>query len=223
MKVYGDFEVNEGSHYKNLATPTGPIFPLATKGELFYIDDAGSGMDVGLYNFNGTSWIRLSTINDIPTIPPVTSNLPIIREAPIGSVDGVNARFELLDAPLANTEMVFVNGLFVASGSSADYTITGKIITFNFVPAPGDIILVTYYKYVVSTVPIVREIPSGSSNGSNTHFELLNTPIIDKETIYVNGLLMNPGSENDYTISGSTITFNFAPTESDTIFVTYYK
>jgi len=53
----------------------------------------------------------------------------------------------------------------------------------------------------------VNEAPSGSINGVNKTFTLSQTPIEGTEQVYLNGLLQEPGSSNDYTISGSVITF----------------
>jgi len=43
------------------------------------------------------------------------------------------------------------------------------------------------------------------------------------ESIYLNGVLQQSGAENDYTISGNTITFNFTPNSDDSILVSYIK
>ena len=70
---------------------------------------------------------------------------------------------------------------------------------------------------------VTREVPSGSINGSNVTFTLANTPLVGTECIYYNGLLQNVGAGNDYTISGSTITFVIAPETSSVILVNYMK
>jgi hypothetical protein len=54
---------------------------------------------------------------------------------------------------------------------------------------------------------VVRETPSGAVNGSNTTFTLANTPNPPgTEQLLLNGLLLESGAGNDYTISGTTIT-----------------
>jgi len=70
---------------------------------------------------------------------------------------------------------------------------------------------------------ITRETPSGAVNGSNTTFTLANTPVGGTEQVYLNGILQEPGSGNDYTISGATITYLTAPITGDRIRVTYMK
>lgn len=68
---------------------------------------------------------------------------------------------------------------------------------------------------------IVREVPTGLINSSNTAYTLANAPLAGKESVYLNGLLQNVGGGNDYTISGDTITFNAAPTTGDVLLVSY--
>ena len=70
--------------------------------------------------------------------------------------------------------------------------------------------------------PVIRETPSGSVNGSNTSFTLANTPASGTEQVYLNGILQEPGSGNDYTISTNTITYLTAPVTGDRIRVSYF-
>lgn len=74
-----------------------------------------------------------------------------------------------------------------------------------------------------------RVVPSGTINGTNQAFTLTTTSAIisGSEEVFVNGVLMNGGSGNDYTISygtTTTITFTVAPNttgETDVILVNY--
>ncbi len=68
-----------------------------------------------------------------------------------------------------------------------------------------------------------RETPTGAINGTNQAFSLASTPVTGSEMVFLNGLLQEPGSGNDYQISGATITFEFAPATGDRIRVTYRK
>lgn len=67
----------------------------------------------------------------------------------------------------------------------------------------------------------IRETPSGSVDGSNTTFTLAHTPVSGKEAVYLDGLLMEPGAGNDYTISGATITMLSAPATGQRLRVIY--
>lgn len=66
-----------------------------------------------------------------------------------------------------------------------------------------------------------RETPSGTINGSNTSFTLANTPVSGTESVYLNGVLQEPGGI-DYTISGGTITYATAPASGDQLRATYW-
>jgi hypothetical protein len=70
---------------------------------------------------------------------------------------------------------------------------------------------------------VFHETPSGSVNGSNTAFTLANTPTAGTVQVFLNGILQEPGSGNDYTISGATITYLTAPATGDKIRVHYMK
>lgn len=77
--------------------------------------------------------------------------------------------------------------------------------------------------YLAPSSYVCRETPGGTINGSNTAFTLANTPIAGTEMVFLNGLLQNPGAGNDYTISGSAITYLTAPTTGDVLRATYLK
>lgn len=70
---------------------------------------------------------------------------------------------------------------------------------------------------------VTRETPSGLVNGSNTTFTLANTPVAGTEEVFINGLLMEPGAGNDYTIAGAVITTLFTLQTGDKIRVSYFK
>ncbi len=70
---------------------------------------------------------------------------------------------------------------------------------------------------------VFNETPSGSVNGSNTSFSLANTPVAGTVSVYRNGQLQLSGAGNDYTISGATITYEYAPVTGEIIRVSYIK
>ena len=70
---------------------------------------------------------------------------------------------------------------------------------------------------------VTRETPTGAVNGTNVTFTLANAPVVGTEHVYINGLLMEPGAGNDYTISGSTSTTLFTLQTGDKIRVSYIK
>ena len=92
-------------------------------------------------------------------------------------------------------------------------TLGTTAVTFQQVNASG----------LTSSNFVDKEAPSGSYNGSNTTYSLANTPVSGSEHVYLNGILQESGSGNDYTISGATITMLTAPVASDKIRVSYRK
>lgn len=71
-----------------------------------------------------------------------------------------------------------------------------------------------------SSVAIVHgEVPSGTINDSNTSFTLASTPVSGSVILFQNGIRLKV--TEDYTISGSTITFNTAPATGDLLLVDY--
>jgi hypothetical protein len=70
---------------------------------------------------------------------------------------------------------------------------------------------------------VIRETPTGLINSSNTTFTLANTPAANTEEIFLNGLLLEPGAGNDYTISGATITMLAVPQTGDRLKARYMK
>jgi hypothetical protein len=70
---------------------------------------------------------------------------------------------------------------------------------------------------------VTRETPSGAVNGTNTSFVLANTPVAGSESVFLNGILQEPGVGNDYTISVATITYLTAPVTGDKVRVSYVK
>jgi len=68
---------------------------------------------------------------------------------------------------------------------------------------------------------IDREVPSGIINGTNRLFILTQTPEVQSEHLFLNGLLQDPGDDEDYLISGNTITFVDAPLEGSRIRCSY--
>jgi len=67
-----------------------------------------------------------------------------------------------------------------------------------------------------------KEIPVGEIDGINTSYTLANIPVLGSEHLYLNGILIEEGSNTDYSISGSTITFDEPLSEGSKLSCTYY-
>lgn len=72
---------------------------------------------------------------------------------------------------------------------------------------------------------VFNETPTGTVNGTNPTFTLANTPTAGTVQVYVDGVHMNAGASNDYTIATATITFlsGAIPQTGDVILVSYMK
>jgi len=78
------------------------------------------------------------------------------------------------------------------------------------------------FKWVSTTgAEAVSEAPSGAIDGVNTTFTLSSSPLSNSLSVYLNGLYQEEGAGKDYTLSGTTITFNTAP-ESGSILLVHY-
>jgi hypothetical protein len=71
----------------------------------------------------------------------------------------------------------------------------------------------------------VRETPSPAPNGVATVFTATGNAVPGSEQVYLNGVLMEPGAGNDYTVTNTplTVTFLFVPFPTDKIRITYLK
>lgn len=128
-----------------------------------------------------------------------------------------------------NQIKVWVNGAIQPVGATGAYIeVNGTTIQFNEVLANGDHVDfriegagVGYA--VIRELRKYRQPVSGVVDGTNKAFTISEATIAGSEEVYVNGLMQNVGETNDYTISGSTITFNTAPAVNGIILVSYDK
>jgi hypothetical protein len=56
-------------------------------------------------------------------------------------------------------------------------------------------------------VHVGNEIPGGAIDGANRVFALAHVPVPSSLQLFKNGLFMAQGATDDYTLSGSTVTF----------------
>jgi len=121
-------------------------------------------------------------------------------------------------------------GLRVKQGASGQVYIASAGGVLTPVTMGGDATIIAAGTLTVNpatvvkvTNHVVRETPTGAVNGVNTTYTLANTPIAGQESVFLNGILQEPGAGNDYTISGLTITYLTAPVTGDIIRVSYIK
>lgn len=133
-----------------------------------------------------------------------------------------------VDSTGANLE-VAAGGIRIKRGTSAQILVANGSGDPTLVAMSGDATIantgaVTLAANVIKEADIVTyETPSGTVNGANVTFTLANTPVAGTERVYQNGIRLEPGAGNDYTISTATITFATAPATGDKVRVDYFK
>jgi len=106
-------------------------------------------------------------------------------------------------------------------------TLSQSIDAFTLTMASQSNMLATIEDLALSStkstnIYVNKEIPIGLIDGTNSTFTLRNEPVNGSEHLYLNGLLIEEGSQTDYTISGSTITFSEPLWEGAKLHCTYY-
>ena len=161
---------------------------------------------------------KLDGIASSATNTPLSSSTPTAETVGASGSAGSSSSASKADHTHA------MPGAFVASG-------TGHAA--GFVPDPGASAGSTKFLREDSTwavpsggggsVPtfVTRETPSGTQNGSNTSFTIANAPTSGSEELFVNGVLQDYGSGNDYTISGTTLTLVVPPLSTDKLRINY--
>jgi hypothetical protein len=109
-------------------------------------------------------------------------------------------------------------GALIGMGSGTGVNVDGTTIVIT-----SNALGVKSGTYLGLSNRVTRETPTGSINGSNVTFTLVSTPSAGTEEIFLNGLLLEPGAGNDYTISGATITMLSAPVTGDRLKANYFK
>lgn len=149
-------------------------------------------------------------------------------EIPYGTTDGSNTTFTLAYAPYpASSLMLYVNGVLQRQGVLYDYTLSGNTVTMNVPPLTGYQLVASYSYSFVPTIPVGtstswQETPPEISDGTNTTFTLLNTPVPPAALMFfINGILQKAGPTSDYTLSGNIVTTNYAPSTGSNIAASY--
>lgn len=104
-------------------------------------------------------------------------------------------------------ETDIINGLRI---QDEGITINASASALNFVGSgvtasqgAGGVITVTIPGGGASNTQVTNEHPTDNGDGTYT---LAHTPVAGSLTVYKNGVRMNPGAGNDYTLSGAIIT-----------------
>ncbi|MFW6272166.1 MAG: hypothetical protein ACOC2U_00085 [bacterium] len=148
-------------------------------------------------------------IDYFKSIPSQTFN-----EEPSGTIDGSNTDFNLAYEPINGTVRVFENGRKLKPGT--DYIVSSSKISFTLAPVTGSTLLVDYDTSKSDVV--YNEVPTGTMDGSNTDFNLANSPLDGTVRVYNNSRYLHP---DEYSVNGSILTLVEAPQYGDHLLVDY--
>jgi hypothetical protein len=128
--------------------------------------------------------------------------------------DGSDTTFTISSGRSVEDVLVFVNGFQLTP--TTDYTISGTTLTFQTAPANNAEIT---YRYL----PLGGAYTSANftGDGSDTTFTIDAGRAVNDVLVIVNGLTLVP--TDDYTISGTTLTFATAPANLAEITVRYLR
>lgn len=139
------------------------------------------------------------------------------------------------------------NGIYIFNGTGSAFTratdsnsfdeITGSLVYIEQVDTrffctanTGGTLGSTAITYVQDTAGnlsisnfVFSEVPTGSINSSNVTYTLANTPTAGTLRVYLNGVRLQSGSSNDFTLSTNTITMITAPVTNDVLLTDYMK
>ena len=119
--------------------------------------------------------------------------------------------------PLGNLNLGhYVSTVTITAGASDDALLSAQ-------PTGTVDLAIATTKYVndalAATTKVYNELPAVTNGNANV--TLLNSPTAGTERIYLNGVRQAPGAANDYTISGTTVTFGAALVTGDLVLVDY--
>ena len=198
----------------------------------------GITFDVGDYAiYNGSTWEKSDTTDSVVSVNGYTGNVTLDKsDVGLGNVDNTSDA----DKPVSDATQTALDGKedTISAGTTSQYwrgdkswqTLDKSAVGLGNVDNTSDsnkpisTATQTALDAKLTTANyVVRETPSGTVNGTNTSFTLAHTPAAGTESVFLNGILQEPGTGNDYTISTNSITFLFTPVVGDKIRVSYIK
>ena len=223
-----------GNLITNLATPSNST-DASTKG---YVDTQIANI-TNLFDTKGSVRVATTVAGTLATsfangqsidgVTLATGNRILLKNQSTQSENGIYI-VESSGAPTRTTDMDSwseIPGAFVVVEEGTANADTIWLCTSNS-GGTLDVTAITWQQIpttagLSNTNFVDKEIPSGAINGSNTAFSLANTPVAGSEHVYLNGILLESGSGNDYTISGTNITLLSTPLTGEKLRVTYRK
>ena len=138
-----------------------------------------------------------------------------VQVVPNGASLNVSASgVKITDGTAGQVMLAGAAGAAAFTSMTGDVTITsGGVATVNNTSGSG---FVKYGNFVFN------ETPAGTVNGANTAFTLAFAPANASLDLMLNGVTLEPGAGNDYTISGTAITMLLVPQTGDKLRAAMY-
>ena len=176
-------------------------------------DSIASNLTLTLPSADGTNGQALVT-NGSGTLSFTTLSTTLTYSSGTATGNGSTTAFTISSGRSVNDVLVFVNGFQLTP--TTDYTISGTTLTFQTAPANNAEIT---YRYL----PLGGAYTSANftGNGSATTITIDAGRAVADVLVVVNGLTLVP--TDDYTISGTTLTFSTAPANLAEITVRYLR
>ena len=184
---------------KVATTSNGVLATAYTSGQSIDGVTLTTGDRILLKNQTSQSENGLYTVN-ASGVPTRATDMDVWLEVP--------GAFIAIEEGTANADTIWL------CTSNQGGTINSTAIVFQQIPTTAGLSNANF---------VDKEIPSGAINGSNTAFSLANTPIAGSEHLYLNGVLLESGAGNDYTISAANITLLTVPLTGEKLRATYRK
>lgn len=215
----------------NASTNTSPTLANGTgsAGDVYRVSVAGTalGLDfaVGDYIiYNGSTWEKSDTTDAVATVAGRTGNVTLTKaDVGLSNVDDTSDASKPVSTATATALGLKENA--ITAGTTAQYFRGDKTFQTLNAAAISDFNTASDARVATAIAAkfVTRETPTGAVNGTNTSFVLANTPVTGSESVFLNGILQEPGVGNDYTISVATITYLTAPVTGDKVRVSYVK
>ena len=176
-------------------------------------DSIASNLTLTLPSADGTNGQALVT-NGSGTLSFTTLSTTLTYSSGTATGNGSTTAFTISSGRSVNDVLVFVNGFQLTP--TTDYTISGTTLTFQTAPANNAEITFRY-------LPLGGAYTSANftGNGSATTITIDAGRAVADVLVVVNGLTLVP--TDDYTISGTTLTFATAPANLAEITVRYLR
>ena len=168
---------------------------IDTSAKKFYINDSGTIKLIGGSGSGGDS------------------SSPLSGDVRGYTGDGSTTGFTVTSGATVENVLVFLNGVF--QRPTTDYTVSSTTLTFGTAPVNGDVITIKELVEGQNTFndnPVVR---AYTGDGSTTGFAVSANKTVDQFLVFLNGVFQRP--TNDFSYSGTTLTFGTAPVNGDVI------